>query len=135
MIIPIYQDHLVTTLTQYPTYLKSSLSTSHIFKLQLCCLSKMWYISILGLCSIFVVLLYSTPHYMSILHVSNGILYHIPKYHPFIFNLVITYSWSHVLQYSICKWVDWVMQLFTNLCPMPKCNLYYLWLIVVTLIQ
>jgi hypothetical protein len=71
------------------------------------------------ICSTFVVLLYSTPQHISILHVTNRILRHI---HSFISNPVLTYSYSPGLHCSICKWVNWVMQCFTNPYPKPKCK-------------
>jgi hypothetical protein len=40
-----------------------------------------------------------------------------------------------VLNYSISKWVNWVLKCFMNLYPLPKCNVCYLRIIVVTLIQ
>jgi hypothetical protein len=42
---------------------------------------------------------------------------------------------SHVLNYSICKCANWVMWWFTNTYPKLKCNVYYLGIIVVTLIS
>jgi hypothetical protein len=58
---------------------------------------------------------------------------YLPNIISFISNPMLTYSYSPVLHYSICKWVNWVMQCFTNPCPMPKCNLYYFWVIVIAL--
>jgi hypothetical protein len=57
MITSIHQDHIDTTLTQYHAYLKSCLSSSHIFKLQLSYLSKMCCISIIGFVLAIVVLI------------------------------------------------------------------------------
>jgi hypothetical protein len=42
---------------------------------------------------------------------------------------------SHVLNYSICKWVDWVAQYYMNLYPMSKCYASYLRVTVVTFTQ
>jgi hypothetical protein len=109
----------------YPS--KSCLSGSHIFKLQLCYLSKMCFVLIIG-----VVTLHTTyPYSMYPIESWN----HILKCHSFTSNPILTYSCSLVLHYSICKWVDWVRQCFTNPYPKPKCNAYYFWVIVVTFIQ
>jgi hypothetical protein len=66
---------------------------------------------------------------------SNRILNHISKYHSFISTPMPIYSYSPVLNYSFYKWVNWVIQYSTYPCPISKCNSYYLWVIVVTLIQ
>jgi hypothetical protein len=62
----------------------------------------------------------------------NKLLNHIPKYHSFKSNPMLIYSCSPVLNYSIYKWFNWVIQCFINPCSMLKCNLYYLWVNVDT---
>jgi hypothetical protein len=114
---------------------KSCLSSPHIFKLQLYYLSKLCCISIIGFVLDYcgVDLIHTIARFPYSIYPIEPLDY-IFKYHSIIFNLMLTHSCSPVLHYSICKWVNWVMQCFTNPCPMSKCNIYYLWVIVVTLI-
>jgi hypothetical protein len=134
MIIPIHQDYLDTTLSQCHAYL-NLVDLVHIIHNQIEHLIKVCYVPNIAVsesCS--VVILYSTPYIHTPCYPINSLNLNL-KHHSFISNPMLTYSCSPVLHYSICKWVNWVIQCFINPCPKPKCNAYYFWVIVVTLIH